>query len=215
MGILRALHGSTGFLGLTQPVHHGIVRTWSGKRGPDNLSALRPRHTKSAMGGLVRGRLKWEPFVWWMRDGSLIISSVGWRQDKRSGVGGHWLADPGYVPITPLWFQELRKAEPQALFDHGIHSFPTAFTLIDGCISWLETYKWNWAMWPGLLVIHLARLFVRVQDAGLTKPMISMHAMVMAARSAVQLRLPLRSNKPIHYRTNEKARNTGWATSTH
>jgi hypothetical protein len=40
MGILKGLHGSTGFWGLTHRGSHGIVLTWSGKRGPDNLSAL-------------------------------------------------------------------------------------------------------------------------------------------------------------------------------
>ena len=40
MAILKGLHGSTGFWGLTHRADRGIVLTWMGKRRPDNASAL-------------------------------------------------------------------------------------------------------------------------------------------------------------------------------
>ena len=41
MAILKALHGSTGFWGLTHPVHHGIVHESVGERQPSPKAEAR------------------------------------------------------------------------------------------------------------------------------------------------------------------------------
>jgi hypothetical protein len=67
-----------------------------------------------------------------MRDGSFFSPLSD--DDKTNALGLGTLTSRSWLCANhTVVIPGVERAEPQALFDHGIHSFPAAFTLIDGC----------------------------------------------------------------------------------